>query len=99
MRFSLLLPAAALLAAAPHAAAQQIPADVLIRGGTVVDGTGSAPRRADVAVRGDRIVFIGDAQNRVRAARTIDATGLIVAPGGVDPHAHVTAVLSADHRR
>ena len=94
MRFSLLLPAAALLAAAPHAAAQQIPADVLIRGGTVVDGTGSAPRRADVAVRGDRIVFIGDAQNRVRAARTIDATGLIVAPGGVDPHAHVTEDLS-----
>ena len=95
MRFTLLFSAgAALSAASLPLHAQDVPADVLIRGGTVVDGTGSAPRRADVAIRGDRIVFIGDAQNRVRASQTIDAAGMIVAPGAVDPHAHVSGDLS-----
>jgi N-acyl-D-amino-acid deacylase len=94
MRFLWILPAAAVLVAAPDVAAQQVQADFLIRGGTVVDGTGSAARRADVAIRGDRIVFIGEAQNRVRAARTIDAAGMIVAPGAVDAHAHVSEDLS-----
>ena len=70
--------------------------DVLIRGGTVVDGTGSAERRADVGVRGDRIVFVGDAAGaNVRAARTIDATGLVVAPGFIDPHTHTQDDLSS----
>jgi N-acyl-D-aspartate/D-glutamate deacylase len=94
MRFSLLLSAAAVIAGAAPAVAQTITADVLIRGGTVIDGTGNAPRRADVAIRGDRIVFIGDAGSRVRAGRTIDAAGMIVAPGAVDAHAHVTEDLS-----
>jgi N-acyl-D-aspartate/D-glutamate deacylase len=95
MRFTPLVSLAVALGATSQSLpAQDVAADLLIRGGTVVDGTGSAPRRADVAVRGDRIVFIGDAQNRVRAARVIDATGMIVAPGAVDPHAHVTEDLS-----
>jgi N-acyl-D-aspartate/D-glutamate deacylase len=95
MRYVLFLAfGAALCVAAPQIHAQEIAADVLIRGGTVVDGTGSAARQADVAVRGDRIVFIGNAGNRVRAAQTINASGMIVAPGGVDPHAHVTEDLS-----
>lgn len=94
MRLRLLLLSASLLAPLSITPAQQVAADLLIRGGTVVDGTGAAPRRADVAVRGDRIVFIGDAQGRVRASQTIDATGMIVAPGGVDPHAHVTEDLT-----
>src|SRR5688572_15013013 len=63
--------------------------DVLIRGGTVHDGSGRAAQRTDVGIRGDRIVFIGDAaQARLRAGRTIDASGLIVAPGFIDPHTH-----------
>ena len=75
--------------------AQQM--DFLIRGGTVVDGTGSAPRRADVGVRGDRIVFVGDAAQRgVTADRTIDASGLIVAPGFIDPHTHSSGDLSGE---
>ena len=94
MRLSLLLPVVAALATVSGAQAQTVTADVLIRGGTVVDGTGSAPRRADVAIRGDRIVFIGDAGTQVRASRTIDAAGMIVAPGAVDAHAHVTDDLS-----
>jgi N-acyl-D-aspartate/D-glutamate deacylase len=70
--------------------------DLLIRGGTVVDGTGSAPRQADVGIRGDRIVFIGDAAAaKVAATRTIEARGLIVAPGFIDPHSHTAGDLSA----
>ena len=95
MRFTSMIPCGIALAAISlplHS--QTITADVLIRGGTVVDGTGSAGRRADVAVRGDRIAFIGDAANRVSARDTIDATGMIVAPGGVDAHAHVSGDLS-----
>jgi N-acyl-D-amino-acid deacylase len=73
--------------------------DVLIRGGSVVDGTGSAARRADVALRGDRIVFVGDAAGRrFTAARTIDASGLVVAPGFIDPHTHAYGDLQSSER-
>src|ERR1043166_8075815 len=71
--------------AAPLSAQQRV--DVLLRGGTLVDGTGSAPRRADVGIAGDRITFVGDASAARRTGgRTIDVTGLIVAPGFIDPH-------------
>jgi N-acyl-D-aspartate/D-glutamate deacylase len=73
--------------------------DVLIRGGLLVDGTGAAPRPGDVGLRGDRIAFIGDAaQAGATAGRTIDARGLIVVPGFIDPHAHVAGDLSSSER-
>jgi N-acyl-D-aspartate/D-glutamate deacylase len=85
--------AAAVLRSAP-VSAQAI--DVLLRGGTVVDGTGSAPRTADVGIRGDRIVFVGDAaREHMAAARTIDVRGLVVAPGFIDPHSHTLEDLSS----
>ena len=60
--------------------------DLVIRGGTVIDGTGAPARRADVAISGDRILSVGD---NVGAGREeIDATGKIVAPGFVDIHTH-----------
>ena len=62
--------------------------DVLILGGTVVDGTGADPRVADVGVRGEHIVFIGAVPQDAHAQTTIDATRLIVAPGFVDVHTH-----------
>ena len=63
--------------------------DYLIRGGTVYDGSGGAPRRIDLGLRGDRIVFLGAAAAaRPPARRTIEAAGLIVAPGFIDPHTH-----------
>ena len=89
-----------LLAAAPQRADT---VDVLIRGGTVYDGTGGAAQRVDVGIRGDRITFMGNAaQARVTAGRTIDATGLIVAPGFIDPHTHSfegLAGLNEERRR
>ncbi len=60
--------------------------DLVIRGGMVVDGTGAPPRRADVAVDGDKISAVGDIAAKGR--REIDATGLIVTPGWVDIHTH-----------
>lgn len=70
--------------------------DLLIRNGTLIDGTGGPPRRADVGIKGDRIAWIGNASVvRVTAARTIDATGLTVAPGFIDPHTHAAGELSS----
>ncbi|HEY6400564.1 MAG TPA: D-aminoacylase, partial [Blastocatellia bacterium] len=63
--------------------------DVLIRGGSVIDGAGTDAIKADVGVAGDRIVFVGDAaKENLQADRVIDAAGLIVAPGFIDPHTH-----------
>ena len=71
--------------------------DVLLRGGTVVDGTGAPGRVADVGITANRITFVGDAK-AFKAARTIDATGLIVAPGFIDPHTHALEDLSSKER-
>jgi N-acyl-D-aspartate/D-glutamate deacylase len=70
-------------------------ADLVIRGGLVVDGTGSPPRRADVAIAGDRIVAIGEF-DETGSDRAVDATGLIVAPGFVDIHSHADLIVLSD---
>ncbi|HNV75061.1 MAG TPA: D-aminoacylase [Gemmatimonadaceae bacterium] len=70
------------------------PYDLLIRGGTVVDGTGRARYRADVAVQGDRIARVSTTPiDPTGARRVIDATGRIVAPGFIDLHAHLEPLL------
>ena len=58
--------------------------DTIIRGGKIVDGSGNPWFYADVGIIGDRVVFIGHASPELKAKRTIDATGLIVAPGFID---------------
>src|SRR6266496_599889 len=74
--------------------------DLLIRHGKLVDGSGRKPRIADVGIREDRIVFVGDARKaNIAATRTIDATGLVVAPGFIDPHTHTLADLSDQKRK
>ena len=70
--------------------------DLRITGGTVIDGTGAPGRPGDVAVEGDRIRLIG--QEAATAARTIDATGMVVAPGFIDLHSHAGLMILADRR-
>jgi N-acyl-D-amino-acid deacylase len=60
--------------------------DIVIRGGTIIDGTGKAAFTGDVAIAGDRIAGVGGKQGPAR--REIDATGLLVTPGWVDVHTH-----------
>jgi len=86
MSFGAVLLAAVL--AAPAAARGAAPAkapsfDVLIRGGSVYDGEGGAPRRADVGIVGDKITAVGPL-GKARARTVIDARGLAVAPGFIN---------------
>ncbi len=78
----------------PHAARQPL-FDVVIRGGTVYDGTGTAGRRADVGLRGDRIAVVGDLTGAA-ATTIVDASGLAVAPGFVNMLSWSTESLLVD---
>jgi N-acyl-D-aspartate/D-glutamate deacylase len=69
--------------------------DLIISGGTIVDGTGVAPYKGDVAIRDGKIAKMGDL-NEDSAAKTIDATGQIVTPGFVDLHTHLDAQVGWD---
>ncbi len=68
--------------------------DVVIRGGNVIDGSGGAARRADLGIRGGRVTAIGDVDEEAR--NSIDASGLVVAPGFVDVHTHYDAQVFWD---
>lgn len=72
-------------------------ADLIIVGGTIVDGSGDAPRTGTVVIAGSRIVTVGGAAadgGGARAADTIDATGLVVAPGFIDVHNHTPPAIA-----
>jgi N-acyl-D-amino-acid deacylase len=93
--------ALALVFALPLAARGQGPGaasfDIIIRGGTVYDGTGRAPVRADVGIKGDRISAVGNLKS-AQATTTIDATGMAVAPGFINMLSHSENSLIADGR-
>src|SRR5437762_418171 len=72
--------------------------DVIVRGGTLYDGTGAKPLQADVAIRGDRIAGIGPAVAGAKAKTVIDAKGLAVAPGFVNMLSWSTESLIQDGR-
>ena len=68
--------------------------DIVIRGGTIVDGTGAAPFAGDVAIDGDTIVEVGSVDGRGR--REIDADGAVVTPGFLDLHTHYDGQVTWD---
>jgi len=69
--------------------------DIVVRNGSLIDGTGAPARRADVAIAGGKIVEVGE-KLRASARRVIDADGLAVAPGFIDPHTHYDAQICWD---
>ena len=86
----LLLPAAT--ADKPASASGADNADVLITGGTIYDGGTGKPYVGDIALKGDRIVYVGRSAP-MKAAQRIDAKGMIVAPGFIDAHTHADGFL------
>ncbi len=70
--------------------------DLIVKNGTVIDGTGAFRRRADLAVHDGKVAEIGKITGG--AAKTIDASDLIVAPGFVDPHTHYDAQICTTRR-
>ncbi len=100
MRLSIVLSAALLAGCAaapalPPAAAPDY--DVLVRGGTFHDGSGGAPRQADIGIRGDRVAAVGDLGGAT-AATVVDAAGFAVAPGFINMLSWSTESLMADPR-
>ena len=75
-----------------------MPASLVIRGGTVYDGTGALGLPADVVIGGDRVLAVGPAPDGLDA-EVIDATGLAVAPGFVNVLSHAWASLQLDRER
>jgi N-acyl-D-amino-acid deacylase len=81
----------------PRQSSQPLSFDIIIKGGTVFDGTGRPPRRADVGILKDRIAVIGNL-SRANARSVVDAKGLAVAPGFINMLAHSESSLIVDPR-
>ncbi len=93
----LLLGVGAYLAPTSALSAEEAPFDVVLRGGLVYDGSGAAPQRADVGLRGDRIAKIGDLSN-AKAKLNVDVSGRAVAPGFINMLSWATTSLLVDGR-
>ena len=72
------------------------PIDMVIRGGRLVDGSGEPSRVGDLAIKGSRIVAVGDAIPDSASAQVVDASGLVVAPGFIDLHTHSDVSLLSE---
>ncbi|MDP4821362.1 MAG: hypothetical protein NWR67_10160, partial [Saprospiraceae bacterium] len=73
--------------------------DVLIRGGTVIDGSGAPGSNLDVLIEGDQLVFVGKVDTgKIVSTRMVDASGKVVCPGFVDVHAHGNVTRDAPFR-
>ena len=71
------------------ASKKKVEADVLIKNGIVYNGSDTIPKNVSIAIKGDKIVFVGNEKFiRIKTVKTIDAKGLIVCPGLIDPHTH-----------
>jgi N-acyl-D-amino-acid deacylase len=98
VRLVVLLSALVPAAAAAQADVSSRPYTYLIRDALIVDGTGAAPFRGDVALAGDRIALVSrEPVDAARAGEVIDARGLVLAPGFIDAHAHVEGLRQHPH--
>jgi len=101
-RFCCLLASLALCLGSPSLLAQNAPAaiecDVLLKGGSILDGSGSDAVVGDVAIKGNKIIAVGTFDVS-RAGRTIDCTGLVVAPGFIDLHSHSDGSITESNTR
>ncbi|MBL43693.1 MAG: amidohydrolase [Sphingomonadaceae bacterium] len=88
-----LLAATSLTGCATPRAAQ--PGTTILAGGTIYDGSSETPFVGDVVIAGDEIVYVGPGRDAPANARIIDASGMIVAPGFIDPHTHAQRFLDA----
>lgn len=69
--------------------------DILIQNGTVYNGIDTIPTHVSIAIKGDQIIFVGDEKNAsITASKILDAKGLIVSPGFIDPHTHADRDLN-----
>jgi N-acyl-D-amino-acid deacylase len=66
--------------------------DLLLKGGTIIDGSGAAPVKGDIAITGGRLSAVGGDIPEASARRTIRVDGLVVAPGFIEPHAHISTI-------
>lgn len=77
-----------------------IEADYLIKNGSVYDGSDTPPRSLDIAIKDDKIIFVGpQGREHIKAKNVVDASGLIVAPGFIDPHTHSLEDLQSKDRK
>src|SRR5215813_12799454 len=92
---------AALLVLATLATAQALaaPADILLKGGTIFDGTGGKPYEGSIAIQNGHIIAIGDAASSTDAKQTIDCKGLIICPGFIDLHNHSDSTITHESGR
>jgi N-acyl-D-aspartate/D-glutamate deacylase len=91
--------ALAVLTAFTTIQAPAAPADVLLKGGTIFDGTGDKPYEGNVAIQNGHIIAVGDAASAIEAKRTIDCNGLIICPGFIDLHNHSDSTITHDSGR
>lgn len=74
---------------------REISADILIQNGWVYNGIDTEPNQVSIAIKEDQIIFMGNSSNiSIKALKTIDASGLIVSPGFIDPHTHADKDLN-----
>lgn len=87
-----------LLIAAATLRAEPVPADIFLSNGTIIDGTGAEPHRGNVVIHDGKIAAVGDVTAK-SAAKTIDCTGFVIAPGFIDLHNHSDETITKDSGR